>query len=67
MKKTLVLDIDFKDGFTPPDHYVEPTSETNWKTPCDDCPFFVSTDDSGSYCCLDGDFKQECPIRKFFK
>lgn len=67
MKKTLVLEVEFEDGFVPPDCYTEPSRATHWKTPCSGCPFFVYNDEGGSWCCLDGADKEECPIKNLFE
>lgn len=64
MKKRIILDLEFKDDFVPPDRYEEPCNATDWHSQCDDCPFHVFSDDYGGTCCLNG--WDKCPIKEFF-
>lgn len=69
MKKVISIEVDFPDGFVPPEVFDEPKRENDYKSACDFCPFFNWTDAFGSGCCLllgEEPKTDVCPIKKFF-
>ena len=69
MKKTIKLDVEFPDGFVPPEKFDDPALDPEYNSKCDLCPFFVWDEDTGFGCCLAlGDDAQSdpCPIKEQF-
>lgn len=52
-----LIEVEFKDGFNPPDEY-------EWLT-CKDCPFCQASDMS-DWCAI-ADRSDKCPIKRFFE
>ena len=69
VKKVIELEVDFPDGFTPPEEFDMPTSKNHWKSACASCPFFFwPTELPYAHCDLLGKEPKTnaCPIKKYF-
>lgn len=69
MRKNIVLDIEFPEGFVPPEKFDDPALNKDFNSKCDQCPFFMWDEEQGFGCCavLDNDPKTfDCPIKKQF-
>ncbi len=69
MKKRIELEIDFPEGFVPPEKFDYPGFGNNWHSKCDLCPFYWFDDDYGfGTCAILGEYSEtdECPIKKQF-
>lgn len=66
--KNITLTIDFDIDFMPPKEFDPPEAITDWKSACDDCPFYYFNDEYGDgYCMCPQDHDiLTCPIRKYF-
>lgn len=68
VKKTITMEVEFPADFMPPDKFDFAGRDNNWHSKCDDCPFYVFTDENGNWCqhpeCGEDD---SCPLKKYFK
>jgi hypothetical protein len=63
MKKVIELEMEFQDGFIPPEKFRGDTSTA--ENPCSYCPFFEWDDEMGDGFCIVNGY-EECPIKKYF-
>lgn len=69
-KKIVEIEMEFPDGFVPPEKYDEPTDDNNYDGECSMCPFFKWNDEHGYGWCVilsEEPATDVCPIKKSFK
>lgn len=65
MKKVIKIEMNFPDGFIPPEKFDDPRANPYWESKCDLCPFFEWNDeDAYGSCIVSGE--KVCPIKKYF-
>lgn len=67
--KKIEIEVDFFDGFTPPERFEEPSWRNGHTSRCKECPFFMWIDDVDEGWCVippvSGE-NGECQIKKHF-
>ncbi len=68
MKKLLQIEVEFPDGFVPPEKFHNPEQDKDFNSPCDLCPFFIYEETYGFACLALGYEPQTkvCPIKEQF-
>lgn len=64
--KKIEIEVEFFDGFTPPERFEEPSRKNGYESRCKECPFFVWFDDFADGWCAIPSANDECPIKKHF-
>lgn len=65
MIKKIELEVEFADGFVPPERFDAPTQAKNYKSECEKCPFYGWDDEyANGWCVLSGE--EACQIKKYF-